>query len=49
MIICQYLFAEFSLKSGPDKGLSAEQTEAVDRWRKRQVQHLLDGDPADRL
>jgi hypothetical protein len=34
MIMCQYLFAEFSLKSGEDEGLTAEQAEAVDRWRK---------------
>jgi hypothetical protein len=34
MIMCQYLFAEFSLKQGVEEGLSAEQTEAVERWRK---------------
>jgi hypothetical protein len=34
MIMCQYLFAEFSLKSGPEEGLTDEQAEAVDRWRK---------------
>lgn len=34
MIMCQYLFAEFSLKSGPDEGLTDEQAEAVGRWRK---------------
>jgi hypothetical protein len=34
MIMCQYLFAEFSLKSGPSEGLTDEQAEAVDRWRK---------------
>ena len=34
MIMCQYLFAEFSLKSGPEEGLTDEQAEAVGRWRK---------------
>ena len=34
MIMCQYLFAEFSLKDGTGEGLSDEQAEAIDRWRK---------------
>jgi hypothetical protein len=34
MIMCQYLFAEFSLKDGTADGLSQEQAEAVDRWRR---------------
>ena len=34
MIMCQYLFAEFSLKSGEDEGLTAEQADAVERWRR---------------
>jgi Ferritin-like len=34
MIMCQYLFAEFSLKDGTDEGLTAPQAEAVERWRK---------------
>ena len=34
MIMCQYLFAEFSLKDGPADRLTAEQAAAVDRWRK---------------
>jgi hypothetical protein len=34
MIMCQYLFAEFSLKQGEAEGLTAEQAEAVERWRK---------------
>jgi len=34
MIMCQYLFAEFSLKQGAEDGLSAEQAEALERWRK---------------
>ena len=32
MIMCQYLFAEFSLKSGDE--LSADQADVVDGWRK---------------
>jgi Ferritin-like len=34
MIMCQYLFAEFSLKENEAEGLSREQSEAVERWRK---------------
>jgi Ferritin-like len=34
MIMCQYLFAEFSLKQGPEEGLTTEQAEAVERWRR---------------
>jgi hypothetical protein len=34
MIMCQYLYAEFSLKEGEDEGLSSEQAEAIARWRK---------------
>ncbi len=33
MIMCQYLFAQFSLKDGARDGLTAEQSNAVDRWR----------------
>ena len=33
MIMCQYLFAQFSLKNGTSDGLTAEQAEAVTRWR----------------
>jgi hypothetical protein len=33
MIMCQYLFAELSLKTGVDEGLTADQADAVDRWR----------------
>jgi hypothetical protein len=33
MIMCGYLFAEFSFKDGIEDGLTPEQTEAVDRWR----------------
>src|SRR4029077_7370589 len=35
MIMCQYLFAQFSLKDGARDGLTAEQADAVDRWRKK--------------
>lgn len=34
MIMCQYLFAQFSLKNGTNDGLTDEQAEAVARWRK---------------
>jgi hypothetical protein len=34
MIMCQYLYAEFSLKAGTEEGLNGEQAEAVERWRK---------------
>jgi hypothetical protein len=33
-IMCQYLFAAFSLKQSTDEGLTPEQLEAVTRWRK---------------
>jgi hypothetical protein len=33
LIMCQYLYASFSLKTDPDEGLTAVQTEAVGRWR----------------
>lgn len=35
MIMCQYLFAEFSLKDGVGDGLTPEQADAVNRWRKK--------------
>lgn len=34
LIMCQYLYASFSLKAGADEGLTAEQAEAAGRWRK---------------
>jgi len=34
MIMCQYLYACFSLKTEPDEGLTAEQADAVARWQK---------------
>jgi Ferritin-like len=33
MIMCQYLYACFSLKTEPDEGLTTEQADAVARWR----------------
>jgi CDGSH-type Zn-finger protein/truncated hemoglobin YjbI len=38
-IMCQYLFAAFSLKQSPDEGLSGAELEAAQRWR-RQVSHV---------
>jgi CDGSH-type Zn-finger protein/truncated hemoglobin YjbI len=38
-IMCQYLFAAFSLKQTPEEGLSGDQLEAAARWRK-QVTHV---------
>jgi Ferritin-like len=38
-IMCQYLFAACSLKQGRDEGLSAEELEAVLRWR-RVISHV---------
>jgi len=34
MIMCQYLYACFSLKTDPDEGLTAGQADAVARWQK---------------
>jgi Ferritin-like len=33
MIMCQYLYASFSLKAGVDEGLDDAQADAVSRWR----------------
>src|SRR5262245_33991910 len=33
-IMCQYLFAAFTMKQSADEGLTAPQLEAVGRWRK---------------
>jgi hypothetical protein len=33
LIMCQYLYAAFSLKTDLDEGLTAEQADAVGRWR----------------
>src|SRR5262249_21928802 len=38
-IMCQYLFAAFSLKQRADEGLSESEVDAVTRWR-RQISHV---------
>jgi len=38
-IMCQYLFAAFSLKQGTDEGLTEEELAAVTRWR-RSIAHV---------
>src|SRR5215831_5105273 len=38
-IMCQYLYAAFSLKQSEDEGLTADEAEAVTRWRKR-ISHV---------
>jgi hypothetical protein len=38
-IMCQYLFAAFSLKQGEDEALTAEELDAVTRWR-RVIAHV---------
>src|SRR5215467_15487452 len=38
-IMCQYLFAAFSLKQTAEEGLSETELDAVTRWRK-QVSHV---------
>jgi hypothetical protein len=38
-IMCQYLFAAFSLKQREDEGVTAEELEAVTRWR-RTIAHV---------
>ncbi|HEV2936822.1 MAG TPA: ferritin-like protein, partial [Streptosporangiaceae bacterium] len=38
-IMCQYLYAAFSLKQSETEGLTADETEAVVRWRK-QISHV---------
>jgi len=38
-IMCQYLYAAFSLKQSEDEGLSKEEATAVQRWR-RQISHV---------
>ena len=34
LLMCEYLFAAFSLKDRPDATLADEQLEAVHRWRR---------------
>ena len=38
-IMCQYLFAAFSLKQRADEGLTPEELDAVTRWR-RTIAHV---------
>jgi len=38
-IMCQYLYAAFSLKQAEDEGLSPQEAQAVQRWRKR-ISHI---------
>src|SRR5215469_12007662 len=38
-IMCQYLFAAFSLKQAADEGLTEDEVAAVTRWR-RQLSHV---------
>src|SRR5713101_832602 len=38
-IMCQYLYAAFSLKQSEAEGLTAEEAAAVNRWRKR-ISHV---------
>ena len=38
-IMCQYLFAAFSLKQSTDEGITKQQLRAVDRWRKT-ISHI---------
>jgi CDGSH-type Zn-finger protein len=38
-IMCQYLYAAFSLKQSQAEGLTAEEAQAVQRWRK-QISHV---------
>ena len=38
-IMCQYLYAAFSLKQSEDEGLTPDEVQAVQRWRK-QISHV---------
>jgi hypothetical protein len=33
VVMCQYLYAAYSLKQDPDEGVTAEQLRAIERWR----------------
>jgi hypothetical protein len=39
MIMCEYLYAEFSLRDGSGDGLAAGQAEAVGRWMRGRLAH----------
>ena len=45
-IMCQYLFAAFSMKDRADEGLTDEQAETVRRWRKQISPRRRPGDAA---
>ena len=38
-IMCQYLYAAFSLKQSEDEGLTPDEAQAVQRWRQR-ISHV---------
>lgn len=41
-LMCTYLYAAFSLKDGESEGLSAEEAEAVKRWRRAIIDVAID-------
>ena len=41
LVMCQYLYAAFSMKDRDDEGLSADQLQAVRRWR-RELLHIAE-------
>jgi alkylhydroperoxidase family enzyme len=41
LVMCQYLFAAFSMKDREDDGLAPEQLQAVKRWR-REILHIAE-------
>jgi len=41
-LMCTYLYAAFSLKSGTEEGLSEQEGEAVARWRRAIIAIALD-------
>ncbi|HEY3072079.1 MAG TPA: ferritin-like domain-containing protein, partial [Candidatus Limnocylindrales bacterium] len=41
LVMCQYLYAAFSMKDRDDEGLTPEQLEATRRWR-REIIHIAE-------
>src|SRR6266571_2090177 len=41
LVMCQYLYAAFSMKDGDDERLTHEQLEATRRWR-REIIHIAE-------
>lgn len=41
-LMCAYLFAAFSLRTGPDSGLHGAEADAVERWRRAIVSVAID-------